>query len=118
MLSSCEYRLYGFIPPSQELIQIVAKTPGPYVVQLQTGNLTRKYEVPLDGRVTVVVPTYRLPCGVYLLNAVKVGGYGDPLKGWNVSVTRDGSTVRELSVRAVLKLPVDRDGYRTLRLKD
>lgn len=71
-----------------------------------------------DGRVMIAIPSYRFPCGVYLFNAVKVGGYSDPLEGWSVSVTRNGTVVRKLSVRALLTLPVGQDGYHTLNLKD
>ena len=117
-LTGCEYRLYGFVPPSQELVQIAAKAPEQYALQVQTGSFSREYKVPHDGHVTIAIPSYRFPCGVYLFNAVKVGGYSDPLKTWSVSVTRNGTTVHKLSVRAVLKLPVGQDGYRTLRLKD
>jgi len=117
-LASCAYRLYGPIPASQELVEIVAKTPEEYAVQVDTGSSNRQYEVPRDGRVKIAVPSYRFPCGVYLFNAVKVGGYGDPLEGWSVSITRNGRTIRRLSVRDVLKLSINQDGYRILKVKD
>ena len=117
-LAGCAYRLYGPIPPSQELVQIVAKTPDQYAVQVDTGSLDHQYEVPRDGRVRIAIPSYRFPCGVYLFNALKVGGYDDPLEAWSVSITRNGRTVRKLSVRAVLKLSIDQGGYHILKLKD
>ena len=117
-LTSCAYRLYGPIPPSQELVQIIAKTPEEYVVQVDTGSSNHQYEMPSGGRVKIAIPSYRFPCGVYLFNAVKVGGYADPLEGWSVLLNRNGKTIRRLSVRAVLKLPTNQDGYHILKLRD
>jgi hypothetical protein len=117
-LTGCAYRLYGPIPASQELVQIVAKTPDQYTVQVDTGSSNRRYEVPRDGRVKIAVPSYRFPCGVYLFNAVKIGGYSDPLEGWSVSITRDGRTIRRLSVRNVVRLSINQDGYHILKLKE
>lgn len=118
MLAGCVYRFYGPIPTSEELVQIVAKAPEQYAVQVDAGSLNRRYEVPHDGRVRIAIPSYRFPCGVYLFGAAKVGGYGDPLATWSVSVTRNGRTVRKLSVRAVLRLSIDPGGYHVLKLKD
>jgi len=117
-LTGCVYRFYGPIPPSQELVQIVDKTPEQYVLQVDDGSVKRQYEVPRDGRVKIAIRSYRFPCGVYLLGTVKVGGYADPLKAWSISITRNGATVRKLSVRAVLKLSTDQAGYHVLKLKD
>lgn len=117
-LTSCAFRLYAPVPPSQELVQIVAKAPEEYVVQVDTGNSSHQIEVPLDGRVRIAIPSYRFPCGVYLFNAVKVGGYRDPIKSWSVSISRNGKTIRKLPVRALLKLATNQDGYRILKLRD
>lgn len=71
----------------------------------------KQYDVPHDGRMAVDIPSYRPPCGVYLFNAIKVGGDGDPLKTWIVSITRNGKTVRKQSSRATQKSPQDEAGY-------
>lgn len=117
-LTNCTYRLYAPVPPWQEPVQIVAKTPEEYMVQVDTENSHHQYDVPHDGRVRIAIPPSQPPCGVYLFNAVKVGGYGDPVEGWSVSLNRNGKTVRKLSVRAVLKLSTDPDGYHVLKLPE
>ena len=93
-LAGCAYRLPTIAPPSQQLVRIVAIAPEQYTVQVNTGTV-KEYDVPHDGRVKVGIPSYRPSCGVYLFNAIKVRGYGDPLKGWIVSVTRNGKSVIE-----------------------
>jgi hypothetical protein len=116
-LTGCAYRLPAFAPPSQELVRIVASTPEKYTVQVNTGTVNN-YDVPHDGRIKVGIPPYRPSCGVYLFNAVKVGGYGDPLKNWTVSVNRNGKTLRKLSLQATKKLPTDDAGYRMVRISN
>jgi hypothetical protein len=116
-LASCAYRLPIFAPPSQELIRIVANTPEQYTVQVNTERMD-DYDVPHDGRIKVGIPAHRPSCGVYLFNAVKVGGYSDPLKTWGVLISRNGKTVRKLSFRAVQKLATDAAGYHVLRIAD
>jgi hypothetical protein len=62
------------------------------------------------------VPSYRRPCGVYLFDAIQVGGYGDPLTDWTVSITRNGKTVHKQSLRATQKAPTDDSGYHIIKL--
>lgn len=50
MLVGCTYRLYGFIPPSQELLQLVAKAPEQYALKVSTGDLKQDYGVPRRPR--------------------------------------------------------------------
>lgn len=73
--------------------------------------------VPHDGRVKVEIPWYRPSCGVYLFDAIKIRGYGDPLKSWTVSVTRNGKTVRKQSLRDTQKSPTDEAGYHIVRIR-
>ena len=117
MLAGCVYRLPAGTPPSQELIRIVSSIPEQYTLQVNAGTVN-EYAVPHDGRVKIAVPAYRRSCGVYLLNFIKVGGYGDPLKSWSISVSHNGRTVRKLSLRAAEKLPTDDAGYRMVRFTD
>lgn len=112
-LPGCAYRLY-MAPPSQRLIRIVADSPEKYSVQVNTGTV-KEYDVPHDGRITVQIPAYRPPCGVYLFNAIKVGGYGDPLNNWIVSITRNGKMVRKQSLGAMQKSPTDDAGYHIVK---
>ena len=115
-LSSCAYRLPAFVPPSQELIRITANAPEQYAVQVNTGTMT-DYDVQHDGRLKIGVPSYRPSCGVYLFNAIKVGGYGDdPLKTWSLSISRNGKTVRNLSLRDMQKFPTDEAGYHIVKM--
>jgi hypothetical protein len=114
MFASCAYRLPAPSPPSQELIRIVANVPEQYAVQVDTGTVN-EYYVPHDGRIKVGIPSYRPSCGVYLFDAIKLGGYSDPLNSWSISVNRQGKTVRKLSLRAIQKLKTDEVGYRIVK---
>jgi hypothetical protein len=84
-------------------------------VQVNTGAV-KQYDVPHDGRVAIDIPSYRPPCGVYLFNAIKVGGDGDPLKTWTVSITRNGKTFRKQSLRVTQKTPTDEAGYHLVKI--
>ena len=114
-LAGCAYRLPVAAPPSHGLIRIFANAPEQYSVQVNTGTV-KQYEVPHDGRIAVEIPGYRPSCGVYLFNAIKVRGYGDPLKTWTVSVTRNGNTLRKQSLRVTHKSPTDNAGYHILKI--
>ena len=78
----------------------------------------KQYWVPHDGRVKIGIPSYRPGCGVYLFDAIKVGGYTDALKSWSISVSRNGKTVSKLSLRAIQKFPTDEAGYRMVKFRD
>jgi hypothetical protein len=114
-LAGCAYRLPAIAPSSQELIRIVADAPEQYTVQVNTGTV-REYEVQHDGRIKVGIPSYRPTCGVYLFDAIKVGGYVDPLNSWIVSVNHNGKTVRKQSLRVTQKSPTDEAGYHLVRI--
>ena len=114
-LAGCAYRLPTITPASQELIHIVANAPEQYAVQVDTGTI-REYDVPHDGRIKIGIPPYRPSCAVYLFNAIKVKGYGDPLNGWIVSITRNGKTVRQQSLRVTQKCPMDEAGYYIVKI--
>ena len=114
-LTGCAYRLPGVAPPSQQLVRIVANAPEQYTVQVNTGAVT-EYDVPHDGRIQIGIPSYRPSCGVYLFNAIKVRGYGDPLNRWIVSITRNGKIVRKQSLRVTQKSPTDEAGYHMMRI--
>lgn len=93
LFTSCAYRLPAASPPSQERIRIVANAPEQYGVQVNTGTVTQ-YIVPHDGRFKIGIPSYRPSCGVYLFDAIKVGGYSDPLASWSISVSLSFATER------------------------
>jgi hypothetical protein len=114
-LAGCAYRLPTIAPPSQQLVRIVAMVPEQYTVQVNTGTV-KEYDVPHDGRIKVEIPSYRPNCGVYLFNAIKVRGDGDPLKSWIVSFTRNGKIVRKQSLRVTQKSPTDGAGYHMVRI--
>ena len=113
--AGCAYRLYAATPPSHGLIRIVADSPEQYSAQVNTGTL-KQYDVPHDGRIAIDIPSYRPPCGVYLFNAIKVGGDGDPLKTWTVSIIRKGKTVRKQSLRVTQKSPTYEAGYHIFKI--
>ena len=83
--------------------------------KVNTGAVS-EYDVPHDGRIKVEIPAYRPSCGVYLFDAIKIRGNGDPLKSWMVSVRRNGKTVRKQSLRATQKSPMDGPGYHIVRI--
>lgn len=130
----CAYRLYPPVPPSEEHVKLVAKSPERYVIHVQelttageqqnpdapaVVHVVRNYDVPADGRVTIKVPSYRPYCGVYLFNLIKVGGGGDDaLKLWEVTVLSDVRGVRTLSLKELKHLPMDSSGYHILRIKE
>lgn len=114
-LGGCAYRLPMANAPSHQLVRIVATAPEQYSVQVNTGTVN-EYDVPHDGRIKVGIPSYRPSCGVYLFNAIKVRGYGDPLKSWTVSVIHNGKTVRKQSLRLTQKSPTDEAGYHIVKI--
>ena len=115
MQAACAYRLPVATPPSHRLIRIVADSPEQYSVQVNTGGTTQ-YDVPPDGRIQIEIPPYRPTCGVYLFDVIKVAGDRDPLKSWNVSITRNGKTVRKQSLRTTQKSPTDEAGYHLVKI--
>lgn len=117
MLAGCSYRMPAPTAPSEELIRLIAKAPQQYSLQVST-RAVNEHDVPPDGRLKISVPGYRRACGVYLFDAVKVGGYGDPLKAWNLTISRRGNVVRKLSLDALRSLATDEAGYRMLRVED
>ena len=114
-LAGCAYRLPTIAPPHRQPVRIVAAAPEQYTVQVNTGTVN-EYAVPHDGLIEVGIPSYRPSCGVYLFNAIKVRGYGDPLKHWILTVTHNGKIVREQSLRATQKSPTDEAGYHIVRI--
>jgi len=114
-LAGCAYRLPTIAPQYRQPVRIVAAAPEQYTVQVNTGNVD-EYAVPHDGRIEVGIPSYRPSCGVYLFNAIKVRGYGDPLKDWILTVTHNGKTVHEQSLRATQISPTDEAGYHVVRI--
>jgi len=116
-LEGCTYQLHVISPPSQERVRIIAKSPDLYVVHVDVDHVT-DYPVPADGRVIVGIPAYRPSCGPYLFNLIKVGGAGDPLETWVITVTSGDRTLRKLSIRQMKKLTTDSDGYRLPKLSD
>lgn len=113
--AGCAYRLPTIAQPSQQLVRVVAVAPEQYTVQVNTGTVNR-YDVPHDGRIKIEIPSYRPSCGVYLFDVIKIRGYGDPLKSWVVSVTRNGDTVRKQSLRVTQRSPTDEAGYHLLKI--
>jgi len=108
-------RTLPFLETLLQDLRYVANTPEQYTVQVNTGAVT-EYDVPHDDRIKIGIPSYRPSCGVYLVNAIKVRGYGDALNGWTVSITRDGKTVRKQSLRVTQKSPTDESGYHMVRI--
>lgn len=116
-LAGCAFALPAPTPPSQEQVRIIAKAPEQYALQVKTWA-ARDYVVPHEGNVNIDIPSYRRTCGVYLFNAIKVGGDKSPLGSWSLLITRNGKPVRELSLQALRELKTDPAGYHMLKVRD
>jgi len=115
--TGCAYRLPPVVPPSQEHLRILAKSPEGYAVHVNVDHVT-VYQVPADGRLTLGIPSFRRTCGVYLFDVIKVGGSEDPLRIWAITVVSAGKTVQKVSLRQMTNLPTDPDGYHLLKIAD
>jgi hypothetical protein len=112
---ACVYALTGSNAPGQEHVRILAVNPEKYVLHVETGEAIDT-PVPPDGRTAVAIPAYLSGCKVYLLGVVKVSNGRDPLKDWSIAVISNRRTVRKLSLRQLVKLPTDSEGYRLLKI--
>ena len=108
------YALPVVNPPSQERVNIVAKSPESYVIRIKAER-SQDYPVPPDGRVSVGIPAYRPGCRVSV-TAIKVSNGYDPLKDWTVEVREGDVAVRSLSVRQLSRLRPDAEGFRVIKI--
>jgi hypothetical protein len=111
----CAYTLPVPSPPFQERVRLVTETPERYIVRVESERRV-DYQVPTDGRMVLSIPSYRRGCTVYLFSLVKVSDGKDPLRSLQIEVSTGGQTIRKLSVRQLMKLPTDSDGYRLVRV--
>ena len=110
-LPGCAYRLYAPSPPAEERIRIMAKSADLFAIRINAGYLT-DYPVPRDGRGTLTIPGERPSCGVYLFNVIKVGGGKYRKQASVITLTENGKTVREFSMKQTVALDTDSAGYR------
>ncbi len=114
--AGCAYALQPAVPASQYRLKVAAPAPTLYSIRLRLAE-PRDYAVPADGRVMLDVPAYRLGCKVYIFGAIKVRGGSSPFPAKVVDVSTGGRVVRQLSLKQVIALPVDPEGYHLLAIR-
>ena len=115
VLQGCMYALPAPTPPAEEQVRVIAASPSSYVLRLRTWS-EKDYDIPVDGSVTLDIPSHRPTCRVYLFGVVKVGGGKDPMEAWRLDILRGGKTVQSWPLDRLYKLPPDASGYRTLKI--
>lgn len=112
-LTGCVYRLPPVVPPSKQQLLLTASDPGQYTVQVRDSD----YHVPTDGRVVFGVPAMRSGCSVSFFG-IPVHRAADITREKMIAVVVSGTVVRRLSLRDLLELPVDGDGYHRLSIAE
>src|ERR1035441_1340918 len=90
--------------PSRQGLRLVAKSPEAYVLRLRIGE-PHDYRVPVDGRVTLDVPGYGVPCDVYLLNKIRIRRGANPFSAKTLEIIVAGKVTRQLSLKEIATLP-------------
>lgn len=97
----------------------MASSPSAYTIRVSTGNDEHtNTPVPVDGRVSFVVPIGSRYCTPYLFGVIKVGWSKPVEKRKVIRVMRGEKMIRKLSARDIARLPADTEGYHTLKLED
>lgn len=109
----CAYRRPAGMAPSRQGLRLVAKSPEAYVLRLRIGE-PHDYRVPVDGRVTLDVPGYGVPCDVYLLNKIRIRRGANPFSAKTLEIIVAGKVTRQLSLKEIATLPTDAEGYHLL----
>jgi len=111
-LTGCVYALHPYNQPGPERLHLVSKRSGALLIRVEGHDETL---VPADGRVEINVPRLPRGCSVYLFGLIKMGD-GSPERVRAIQVVRDEKVVRKLSLDDIHNLPLEPDGYRTLKL--
>ena len=102
--------------PSSHAARIDAPSPQLYRIRVVTEE-PRDYPVGEDGRVRFHVPTLGHGCTAYWVCRLKM--YDHSPSAWRaIHVIRDERVIREYSLNQLARLPVDRDGYRVLKMRE
>jgi hypothetical protein len=109
---SCVHVDGPYNEPLQQKVRLECRSPEEYA--LQVGDMP-KIPVPADGRVVVDIPSLLRGHKLYLLRVLKVSG-SSPEDVAIIAVQKEGRTVRKLSLRDLKELPIDREGYKVLRV--
>ncbi len=112
-LCGCVHALKPYNQPSEQKLTIQATNLQEVVVQVGEGAGT---PVPGDGRLVLNVPPLERGCATYLFGVVKVkesSAYDVPV----IQVRRGEHTIRKFSINDLSKLPVDKQGYRLVRVE-
>lgn len=108
LLTGCVHALRPYNEPSQQKLHIQSSIPQQYAVRIAEGS---EYHVPSDGRVAVDVPRLERGCATYLFGVIKVKD-SSPYDLPAIQLSKDGRTVKKLSLNDLTMLPVDERGYR------
>lgn len=112
-LAGCIHADLPYNEPSQQKVRLDSQTPQAYTVQVAD-----KAETPVgsDGRVIVDVPRVGRGYKTYLFGVAKVNERSaEDIPA--ISVKRNGSTVRKLSLSELKGLPSDSEGYRLVKVE-
>ena len=96
-------------------LRLSVSSPERYRVRVATHSTTNEFAVTGSGRATVHVPAMGPGCSSHLFGVIQV--YDKSPAAWRVvHILQDDKIVRRLSLKQVSRLPVDDDGYHTVRV--
>ena len=109
----------GRCPPSQKLRFVVTDSPANYKIRVFSSGRHPEVDTPVgaDGRVQFDVPIYTPYCKQYLFGVIRLNPDGRPEAERRIRVMHGEKTIRKLSADDIAKLPLDADGFHTLRLR-
>jgi hypothetical protein len=117
-LSGCVYSLHPYNVPASQTLKIIDDSPQDYVVRVDDslGNRHVDYPVTPDGLVSFQVPSLPRGCAVRLFGLIRISDYrAEDVKAFQLS--RDGKTVRKLSLDDISNLPLDSNGVGQVKLE-
>ena len=117
MLTGCAYRLPAGTVPSQQRLKVAGVSAEPYVVRLRIHD-PNEYRVAMDGRITIDVPADRGECSVYLFDLIRVQRGVNPLTAKRFEIVQGDKNVRKLSLKEIVELPMDAEGYHLLTFNE
>lgn len=115
VMSGCVYALGGHNETYPVKMRIDKPFPSDFRVLVASREM-KTYYFDEDGRVMFDIPSLGRGCRVYLLGCIKVADYGATAKRATY-IFEDENVVRALSIDDIQRLPVEKDGFRYLKIK-
>jgi hypothetical protein len=110
--TGCVYRHNPPIPPSNQRLRIIAKSPERYTIRV----LSHEYAASADGNVDFKWAA-STGCSVYLFNQIPIHRLPPATKQKNISIMLGQSVVRQLSIEEIARLPKGGDGVPELGVR-